>query len=694
MESTAAKSLPFAPLSYARRVTRAVRVGDRFIGGGHPVLVQSMCTTDTMDTEATIAQSLRMVAAGCELVRITAPTPRHAANLEAVRQGLWARGCRTPIVADIHFMPDAAMVAALHVEKVRINPGNFADTKRFAVKEYSDGQYRDEIRRIEDRFAPLVERCKKLGRAMRVGTNHGSLSDRIMNRYGDTPLGMVESALEFLRIARSLDYHDIVLSMKSSNPKVMVHAYRLLAARLDEEGMDYPLHLGVTEAGDGLDGRVKSMVGMGSLLEDGLGDTVRVSLTEDPEFEMPVAFRLARRYPQRPAQDRSFAAPSPASALGASWADAHPADDYRRRASEGCLLAPQSTLDLGPRGLVRVLTVPPRPAADWRGNLEWLVEYRRGPNERLIRPEVLVLDARDQDGVDGINRLVPAALERKVPCVARFGLAEASLAAGCEASTVALRIPSGVPGEGARERLAAALAVVKARGRALVLEFPQAPWPDLLPAVEAALASVEAEGLAQVALCLRGFEPSALIHLNRGLVAWADARGRRYPLVLALESDEPSDELVLSASTLFGSLLLDGVGDAVLLEASDPGFDGLGLCYNILQAAGVRVTKTDFISCPSCGRTLFDLQEVTARIKQRTAHLVGVKIAIMGCIVNGPGEMADADFGYVGGAPGLINLYVGKDCVERGIPMAEADERLVGLIKEKGKWVDPEPAAV
>ncbi|HTB21153.1 MAG TPA: (E)-4-hydroxy-3-methylbut-2-enyl-diphosphate synthase [bacterium] len=683
-----------SPLAYARRKTRVVKVGDRFIGGEHPILVQSMCTTDTLDTAATVAQSLRMVAAGCELVRITAQTPRHAANLQAIREGLWAAGCRTPIVADIHFMPEAAMVAALHVEKVRVNPGNFADTKRFAIKEYSDEQYNDEIKRIEERFSPLVLRCRQLGRAMRIGTNHGSLSDRIMNRYGDTPRGMVESALEFLRIGRSLDYHDMVLSMKSSNPKVMVQAYRLLVEAMDAEGMDYPLHLGVTEAGDGEDGRVKSMAGIASLLEDGLGDTVRVSLTEDPEFEMPVAYRIARRYPAQPARDRSFAeAGESVEGLGAAWAQAHPTDQFRRRLSAPCGLAPKSSLALGSASLVRVFTVPPHAPAQWQANLDWLRGYKRGPNERMIRPEILLFSVTDAEGVEGVNRLVPEALELKVPCVARFDLADAAeLGSGCRAQTIAVRLPSGAPGPGARERFGRVLGQLRSSGQALLLELPQASWPDFLAALEPALAAVEESGPAEVALCVRGWDPSALIHLHRGLCSWADARGKIYPLLLAMDSEESAEELTLSASSLFGSLLLDGVGDGVLVETSAEGADTVGLSYTVLQSCGVRITKTDFVSCPSCGRTLFDLQEVTARIKKRTGHLVGVKIAIMGCIVNGPGEMADADFGYVGGAPDMINLYVGKDCVARGIPMAEADGRLVELIKANGKWTEPEAA--
>jgi (E)-4-hydroxy-3-methylbut-2-enyl-diphosphate synthase len=674
-----------SPFHYGRRKSRAVQVGDAWIGGGHPMLVQSMCTTDTLDTAATIAESLRMVAVGCELIRITAPTPRHAANLKAIREGLWAQGCRTPIVADIHFMPDAAMEAALHVEKVRVNPGNFADTKRFAEKDYSDEQYADELRRIEERFSPLVRRCKELGRAMRIGTNHGSLSDRIMNRYGDSPRGMVESAMEFLRVARKLDYHAIVLSMKSSNPKVMVQAYRLLVQAMDAEGMDYPLHLGVTEAGDGEDGRIKSMVGIATLLEDGLGDTVRVSLTEDPEAEMPVAYRIANRYPEQPSRANVFK-DSPQPELAGRWIDGHPFASYERRESGQCKLA---ELRLHKRSLVRVLTAPPHPAADWQANLAWLRGYKRNANEHLIKPEILLLSVDSPEALQGANQLAPAAWDLRVPTVARFELAAAAeLAAGCKAAMVGLRIPSGAPGEGARARLAQSLVAVRNNAQALLLELTQASWPDLLAALEPALKAVEDAGLEDVLLCLRGWDPSALIHLNRAVAAWEDGRTLRYPRLLALDSDEAAEDLTLSASTLFGALLLDGLGDAVLVETGTAGVDTVGLCYNILQATGVRITKTEFISCPSCGRTLFDLQEVTARIKARTGHLVGVKIAIMGCIVNGPGEMADADFGYVGGAPGLINLYVGKDVVAKGIPMEQADDRLVDLIKANGKWAE------
>ncbi len=680
-----------SPLSYARRVTRAVAVGDKWIGGGYPILVQSMATTDTMDTAGTIAQCLRMAAVGCELLRITAPTPKHAANLKAIREGLFKADCQVPIVADIHFMPDAAMEAALHVEKVRINPGNFADTKRFAIKEYSDAQYAEELERIEERFAPLVKRCKDLGRAIRIGTNHGSLSDRIMNRFGDTPLGMVESALEFLRIARKADYHALVLSMKSSNPKVMVQAYRLLAARMDAEGMDYPLHLGVTEAGDGEDGRTKSYVGMATLLEDGIGDTVRVSLTEDPEAEMPVAYRLANRYPQQPARSHVFR-DFERLPLEQTWKESHPLTQYQRREGGECKLA---EMNLHRRSLVRIFTAAPHPAVDSAANLAWLRAYDRGPNERLVKPEIMLFSVLDAEGMASVNAFALEAWKLRVPTVARFELSDAlELADKNQVAMLGLRLPSGTYSANVLARVDKVLGIVKAKEQALLLEFPQAQADELFDPMGVILDRVEALGLPDVLVSIRGFDPSALLQLNRGLVAWMDARPRKFPLLLAVDTDEELDEVALTASTLFGALLLDGVGDALLLETGNRAVDSVALCYNILQAAGVRVTKTEFISCPSCGRTLFDLQEVTARIKSRTGHLVGVKIAIMGCIVNGPGEMADADFGYVGGAPGLINLYVGKECVEKAIPMAQADERLIELIKENARWIEPEAAKV
>ena len=530
---------------YQRRKSREVQIGKVAVGGTQPIRVQSMTTTRTQDVESTLAQTIRLVEAGCEIVRITAPTTSDAKAIGEIKRRLRAIGLEVPLVADIHFSPAAAMEAAEHVEKVRVNPGNFADQKFFRVREYTDEDYAAEITRIEERFAPLVLKCKSRGVAMRIGSNHGSLSDRIMNRHGDTPAGMVESALEFVRIARKHDYHDIVLSMKASNPKVMIQAYRLLVARMDEEGIDpYPLHLGVTEAGLGEDGRIKSAVGIGALLDDGLGDTVRVSLTEEPEAEVPVAQRLVAPY------------------------------------NDGLRFA-------------RSLS-------------------------------------------DGDERLDPYSYARRM--AAAVDLAGLTVGGG---ETVAVLDP-------------AEEAISSTPDLSQLATLEALPWYDAV----------------------------------RAYRTLANAAGDR-PLHLQVALDGDELEVLLRASTILGSLLCDGLGDSVGLTAPLPDDDRSRLLFGILQAAGVRITKTEFVSCPSCGRTLFDLQSTTERIASRTNHLKGVKIAIMGCVVNGPGEMADADFGYVGGSPGHVNLYVGKEVVEKGVPEAEADSRLVDLIRRQGKWQDP-----
>jgi len=580
-----------SPYAYQRRKSRLVNVGNVGVGGDNPIRVQSMLTCDTMDTAKCIAQTLELAAVGCEIVRITAPTVKDAANLEHIVAGLRASGCGVPIVADIHFKPEAAMEAAKWVEKVRINPGNYADSKKFKILEYTDAQYAAELDRIRERFAPLVLFCKDHGRAMRIGTNHGSLSDRIMNRYGDTPLGMVESALEFARIARDLGYHDFVFSMKSSNPKVMIEAYRLLVARLAEQGPDwnYPIHLGVTEAGDGEDGRIKSAIGIGSLLNDGIGDTIRVSLTEDSVHEIPVAQALVKLCV--PQEVRGFEAAPPALAQPFS---------YQRRATARMEVA---NVPVGHEETVRVFTTQDR----WDAlahKLDALGDYR--PEAVVEQSGVAAIDPRDAAAVEALN----ASMEP------RF----ATVVDGLDLPVIA-----------AFRMLAACL---DDRHPILLKDTltPERPAPDFL------------------------------------------------------------STLLLAAKRL-GSLLCDGIGDAVLVRGEVAPGQSLRLAYNILQAAGARIFKTDYVACPSCGRTLFDLQSTTARIKAATAHLKGVKIAIMGCIVNGPGEMADADFGYVGGAPGKINLYVGKQPVKFNIPSDEAVERLVDLIREHGKWVEP-PAAV
>ncbi|MEI6872318.1 MAG: (E)-4-hydroxy-3-methylbut-2-enyl-diphosphate synthase [Verrucomicrobiota bacterium] len=580
--------------SAQRRITRTVEVGSVGIGGAHPVRVQSMLTCDTMDTAACIKQTLELVEVGCELVRITAPTVKDAANLEHIAAGLRSHGCRVPLVADIHFKPEAALEAAKWVEKVRINPGNYADKKRFDVREYTEEQYCAELERIRERFLPLLELCKANGTAMRIGTNHGSLSDRIMNRYGDSPLGMVESALEFARIARDCGYHAFVFSMKASNPKVMIAAYRLLVARLDTLGPDwnYPVHLGVTEAGDGEDGRIKSAIGIGSLLADGIGDTVRVSLTEDSVHEIPVAQALASRV---------------ALSIEPEANQDHPIDSaaafdpfqYRRRdtstiKAEGFLLGGNELL-------------------------------------RVVLPELL-----HRSILEGRNAGTPL-------------------------------------GEYQPELVAERLKVIEVdpKDEASIEEINNTPLPQLVTVAD----HVE----------------MAPIHAFRLLASRVNPR---HPILLKdsldpMQKPDSALDALLASSVVLGSLICDGIGDAILLRNETAPGAALRLSYNILQASGARLFKTDYVACPSCGRTLFNLQETTARIKEATAHLKGVKIAIMGCIVNGPGEMADADFGYVGGAPHKINLYVGKKAVKFNIPEEEAVDRLRELITEHGKWVDP-----
>jgi (E)-4-hydroxy-3-methylbut-2-enyl-diphosphate synthase len=580
--------------------------GGVIIGGSQPVVMQSMITCDTMDTAECVKQTLELVAVGCQIVRITAPTVKDAANLQHIVSELRARGCLVPIVADIHFKPEAALEAAKWVEMVRVNPGNYADSKKFAVKEYSDEQYAAELARIEEKFTPLVKLCQELGRAMRIGTNHGSLSDRIMNRFGDSPLGMVESALEFARIARKHSYHNFKFSMKASNPKIMIQCYRLLVARLEQEGPDwnYPIHLGVTEAGEGEDGRIKSAIGIGSLLCDGLGDTIRVSLTEDSPREIEVC--------------RDLLAQIPLLCVAA---------DVRRRTSA----APHSSAF----GLRASDFSPPGPFDPFT--------YTRRPT-----PEIELADGVTCGGSQTVRVVVTRATWDKVA-------------------------PKLSP-----------KADVK----------PEAVYEDLNILEADPRADFEVNCDSQLVTVKDGV-PLPAITAFRLLAAKLKRFGRDNPILLkdclAFEPAplEPKIALLRAAAVL-GSLLADGIGDAILVRGEAGAGQSLRLAYNILQAAGCRSFKTDYVACPSCGRTLFNLQTVTGRIKARTEHLKGVKIAIMGCIVNGPGEMADADFGYVGGAPGKINLYVGKTPIKFNIPEVEAVDRLVDLIKEHGKWAEPQ----
>ncbi len=672
------------PFAYLRRKTRVVMVGDVGVGGDNPLRLQSMTTTRTQDTDATVAQAVRLIQAGCEIVRITAPTEVDAANLKNIAAALRAKGLTTPLVADIHFRPEAALEAAEHVEKVRINPGNFTDAKAFKIREYSDAQYNDELARIEERFTPLVLKLKRLGRALRIGTNHGSLSDRILNRYGDTPEGMVESALEFVRICERNNYHDIILSMKASNPKIMIAAYRLLAARMAVENMDYPFHLGVTEAGDGEDGRIKSAVGIGALLEDGIGDTLRVSLTEEPELEIPVARRLAAPYNQRPPQCYLLAGICSCPIHRASLPVVSHDPEVQNRPINGATTQTRRTtreIRVGP--IVVGGTHPPRavtrlvPATADPDALLALME-RTLKSGRGLPPEIIEWPIRSTQDVAHLDRF------RKT---LRFETARLGFLARLEkfldldplfATSDGIALGPDLLGQA--EEIAKACAK---NGKTLWLFARNAG--DLLKAGTFALAHTS-----DVVLALEDTDASRLLHQARYAVAQPRIKEAQLPFHIVAPWTAEEESALLAASVLAGGLLTDGIGDSLSLQTGLGLERELELTANILQGAGARVTKAEFVSCPSCGRTLFDLQSTTDRIKKKTGHLVNVKIAIMGCIVNGPGEMADADFGYVGGGPGKINLYVGKECVEKGLPAEVADDRLVSLIKEHGKWKDPQ----
>lgn len=631
--------------AYRRFVTREVSIGDLKMGANHPIRVQSMTTTDTMDTAGTVAQSIRMIEAGCELVRITAPSLNEARNLELIRKELKSRGYNTPICADIHFTPNAAEFAARVVEKVRVNPGNYADKKKFETIDYTDAAYEAELDRIRERFTPLVKICKEYGTAMRIGTNHGSLSDRIMSRYGDTPLGMVESALEFLRICEDYQYYNLVISMKASNTQVMVQAYRLLVAKMMESGRNYPLHLGVTEAGDGEDGRIKSAVGIGTLLEDGLGDTVRVSLTEEPEFEIPVARSLVDRYTQRRAQppiaEIDFALP-------------YNPFEYSRNTT-------REVLNIGQHHVPRVV-------ADYS-----------------LKPEIT---AATLFGV-GYNYSVP---------LDKWNLTDLAvdyIFAGDH--SVDFEIP------GTLGLIFHADTWLQNRQRARC--YPLFSASDYLKAeyssphmnfvsVDAATLTSELidtlKGERNLVLVLDSNNPHTMPDLRRMAIELKH-RGCTHPYILKSNYkalDESSFQLY--SSTDLGGLLIDGFGDGIWIHQQDCVSTQVcnSTAFGILQATRTRISKTEYISCPSCGRTLFDLQETTQKIRERTDHLKGIKIGIMGCIVNGPGEMADADYGYVGTGPGKISLYKGREVVKKNVTSDTAVDELINLIREHGDWVE------
>ncbi|BDC99783.1 (E)-4-hydroxy-3-methylbut-2-enyl-diphosphate synthase [Persicobacter psychrovividus] len=642
---------------YQRRKASVVHIGKVPMGGDFPIRVQSMTTVDTMDTQAVVEETIRMVDAGCEYVRITAPSKKEAENLANIKAELLKRGYDVPLVADIHFTPNAAEVAARIIEKVRINPGNYADKKRFEQIEYTDEEYQAELDRIRARFAPLVEICKAHGTAMRIGTNHGSLSDRIMSRYGDTPLGMVESALEFLRICEDLDYHEVVLSMKASNTRIMVQAYRMLVERMEQEGMrPYPLHLGVTEAGDGEDGRIKSAVGIGTLLEDGIGDTVRVSLTEAPEAEAPVAKKLIDRY-----VGRAEHAEIPA----LKQSPVNPYTYERRKTQEVSVFGGAQV----PRVIADISALTARGEVQYKDlkviGHHYLPELDKWKMGDLGADMVYV-------GKHPLPFMLPNGLK---------ALVDASLWQQQEADEHQYPVFT------AQEWLATAR-------QHEALNFIRLSMADWSEALKASLKDypvvflLETENDHAMVATRRLIFQLMMENVNVPVVAW-----KRY-------AELEEEDFQVHASTDVGGLLIDGLGDGVMLSPKfvDQDADAMmtrvkmynQVSFGILQAARTRMTKTEYISCPSCGRTLFDLQETTAMIRQRTDHLKGVKIGIMGCIVNGPGEMADADYGYVGSGVGKITLYRGQEVVKRNVPSENAVNELIEIIKEDDNWFDPQ----
>jgi len=649
---------------YSRLPTLEVKIGDLLLGNFHPIRVQTMTTTDTMDTLATVEQSIRCIEAGAELVRITAPSKKEAENLLNIKNELRRRGYTTPLVADIHFTPNAAEIAARIVEKVRINPGNYIDKKKFEHIEYTDAEYNEEIDRIRQRFTPLIKICKEYGTAMRIGTNHGSLSDRIMSRYGDSPMGMVESAMEFLRVARDESYHNILLSMKSSNPLVMVQAYRALIRKMQEEfGVCYPLHLGVTEAGDGEDGRIKSAIGIGTLLEDGIGDTIRVSLTEDPEFEIPVCKDLVKRY-----ERRSEAAP----AIPAIKKLPYSPFEYRRRVS-------RSLSNIGGTHVPVVFADFMQAPAIKREDLAAIgYTYDAGSDKWTI-----------SDAAADYIYTAKKTIDFDLPGTLRPVCDHATWVA-LEQRDNYLPLYQGDEYDPAGERSDRLNFIAVDAADEVSVQLAES-WRDD----------------ATVVLCCYSTHPQSMQSVRRFIMELM-VRDIRFPVILAVESKHTSiDEQLIHFSAESGALLLDGMGDGLWLM-NDPkkivntrvsGRTYLetknnhqflnNISFSILQAARTRISKTEYISCPSCGRTLFDLQETTARIRQVTHHLKGVKIAIMGCIVNGPGEMADADFGYVGSGPGKVTLYRGKDVVKRSVDSAIALEELIQLLKDSDVWIEP-----
>ena len=687
--------------AYSRLQTREIRIGDLLLGNLHPVRVQTMTTTDTMDTIATVEQTIRCIEAGAELVRITAPSKKEAENLLNIKNELHKRGYRTPLIADIHFTPNAAEIAARIVEKVRVNPGNYVDKKKFEQIEYTDAEYAEEIERIRERFTPLIRICKEYGTAMRIGTNHGSLSDRIMSRYGDTPIGMVESAMEFLRVARDENYHNIVLSMKASNTLVMVQAYRLLVNTMFEEfGEIYPLHLGVTEAGDGEDGRIKSAVGIGTLMEDGLGDTIRVSLTEDPEFEIPVCKDLVKRYENRNHH-------SPITGLLHNISDKLKSTVHRSPSTEERLAVN------GQR-----LTLPYNPF-EYRRRLSHEVNNIGGTLVPVVVADFMPKEKIAADDLRAIGYTYDAATDKwnigdsaadyiytadktldfhlpgtlKIICNAKTWLQQKDKLVNEERVEFAFPLYEGVE-------------YLEVNEKSHRQNFIAIDVHTIDKTVKEKIFDLIATDVTAV-LCLYSTNKHSMADVRRNIIELMD-RNIKTPAIICVESHCTSvDEQLIQFSAEAGALFLDGFGDGIWLM-NDPkkmyntkvsGRNYIAVTNNhqflnassfsILQATRTRISKTEYISCPSCGRTLFDLQETTAKIRAVTNHLKGVKIAIMGCIVNGPGEMADADFGYVGSGVGKITLYKGKEVIKRNVDNNIAVDELIGLIKDNGAWVDP-----
>lgn len=665
MESTKKILLPSgycrSKTTYSRFKTRVVHIGDIPMGGDYPIRIQSMTTVDTMDTIGSVEQTIRMVDAGCEYVRITAPSIKESENLANIKKELRARGYQVPLVADIHFTPNAAEVAARIVEKVRVNPGNYADKKKFDQIDYTDAAYQAELERIYKKFAPLVGICKEYGTAMRIGTNHGSLSDRIMSRYGDTPEGMVESAMEFIRICEDLNYYNLVVSMKSSNPQVMVQAYRLLVERMVAENMNYPLHLGVTEAGDGEDGRIKSAVGIGTLLEDGIGDTVRVSLTEEPEYEAPVAIALVNRYANRTAQISAATAPivvlsddkntTPYSArevntfIGGAMVPRVIVDISNRNLKDPFILKDvgyrydvlNDKYHMGDQSADFVFLGDTLPSFTMPANLKQVYNYNTwlGLTDKTnIHPLYTLAQFNSASIKDSVMNLV---------YISNDGLETDDFAQLQNDPTIVFILETN-----------------RAHGMADQRQF---------------FANIQALGLDNPVILKRNYAAS-------------DFSGS---LGDVMSAEEPISKLQLYSATDFGALLIDGLGSGIWLDSPATATNHIAsISFGILQATRSRISKTEYISCPSCGRTLFDLQETTQMIRSRTNHLKGLKIGIMGCIVNGPGEMADADYGYVGAGPDKITLYRGKEVVKRNVSATNALDELIDIIKNDGKWIDEE----